>query len=505
MKDILSIREFISRRRANERLVLCTLVRKTGSSYRTVGAKKVISLNGESLGLLSGGCLEASIEKVARENYNQLPLVKIFDMLSDDDRLLGYQTGCQGAIEILFEKIETETDIDLLLPFGPTPRAAGVRVDLRPEFLGERVFVSESANPQKDFLIEPWIEPVELYLIGCGADAKSYVPLADTLGWTIKFLDYRRDLVEGGGFPEGSARHAPLSRLTEYIPSGPRVAVVLMTHNFESDLEILKGLNRHQIGYLGCLGPAQRFERLKVDLKSLHGIDLNPALEKVAFAPAGILTSGRSPEEIALSIVAQIQQRLVENTPAKTWTLILAAGESKRFGSAKALAKYGSETFLERALSAAKGFSGENIMVVTGAHHQSLVKELAGVRHSFNPIWAQGMATSITHGLREILSLDPTVAGVAILPVDQPLVSAEHLRELWSESTRAGRCALTASGEVYGPPAYIPKSYFHLARKISGDRGLKSVLSPSQIIAVESQIALADADTPAERDQLISL
>ena len=72
MKDLLNIREFISERR-NEELVLCTLVRKVGSSYRAVGAKKVISLSGGSIGLLSGGCLEASIEKTAREKFDEMP------------------------------------------------------------------------------------------------------------------------------------------------------------------------------------------------------------------------------------------------------------------------------------------------------------------------------------------------------------------------------------------------------------------------------------------------
>lgn len=462
MKDISMIREFIESRRASEKLVLCTLVRKTGSSYRAVGAKKVVSLNGESSGLLSGGCLEASIEKIARENYNQLPLKRTFDMLSDDDRLLGYQTGCQGAIDILFEQIGSETDLDLLLPF----------------------------------------DPIELVVIGCGADAKSYVSFAEALGWKIQFLDYRRDLVEGGDFPEGTATHAQLMQLSARVPQGPRVAAVLMTHNYESDLEILKGLREHNLGYLGCLGPAQRFERLQKDLLSLYGLTLTPKFLGRAFAPAGILTNGRSPEEIALSVVTQIQQQLVENIPSKVWTVILAAGESKRFGSPKALATFRGQTLIERAIKSAREFGGENVLVVTGAHHQKMLDSLIGVRHTFNPMFADGLATSIAHGLHEMLNLDSSVTGVTLLPVDQPLVDAEHLRTLWREGTRAGRCALTASEDAFGPPAYIPKSYFYLARKIQGDRGLKSVLKPSQTILVEAPQAFRDADTPAAIQEL---
>ena len=54
-------------------LILCTLVEKKGSSYRTVGAQKLIELSGGSCGFLSGGCLENQIDKTARENFSQMP------------------------------------------------------------------------------------------------------------------------------------------------------------------------------------------------------------------------------------------------------------------------------------------------------------------------------------------------------------------------------------------------------------------------------------------------
>ncbi len=84
------------------------------------------------------------------------------------------------------------------------------------------------------------------------------------MGWNIRFLDYRSSLAQQEFFlrPSSSLCES-VSKLFENIPQGAHVAVVLMTHNYEADLEILRGLKNHRLGYLGCLGPAIRYERLK--------------------------------------------------------------------------------------------------------------------------------------------------------------------------------------------------------------------------------------------------
>ena len=102
MRDLVELRAFCELHQNDEGLVMCTLVRKSGSSYRSVGAKKLVASNGKNCGLLSGGCLEGSIEKAARERKHEMPFIESFSTLSDEDRLMGYQVGCQGVIDILF-------------------------------------------------------------------------------------------------------------------------------------------------------------------------------------------------------------------------------------------------------------------------------------------------------------------------------------------------------------------------------------------------------------------
>jgi xanthine/CO dehydrogenase XdhC/CoxF family maturation factor/CTP:molybdopterin cytidylyltransferase MocA len=507
MQDQVELRKFYDTHREQGSLVLCTLVRKNGSAYRGLGAKKIVAPSGLSCGMLSGGCLEASIEKMGRERYTEMPFIASFSTLAEEDRLMGYQTGCQGVIDILFEQMEG-ADLNLQLPFGSPALASGVEIILSGAHLGERRLInadSAIADKSTEVLFEKWIEPVHLVILGCGADADAYLPLAKTLGWSIQFLDYRRDLAFPERFLNENVQHVPLEQLASRIPQGPQVAVVLMTHNYEADMEILRAMNNHRIGYLGCLGPAKRFQRLQDDILKMYEEKVPMSLVSKASAPAGLFTHSRSPNEIALSVVAQIQEKLVQEPSAKGWSLILAAGASSRFGGPKALAQWHGETFIARALKNAQTLNSENVMTVTGGHAESILPALGETLFTHNPNWQQGMGTSIAAGVQSIRALDSQVEWILILPVDQPLVTPEHLNKLIQESQTNGLCTLTMNGAgVIGAPAVLPKRFFDRAQDLNEDRGLKSVLKDSEMTFVYSGTALQDVDSEEDLRELVA-
>lgn len=505
MKDLFEIRKFIETHAVKEDLVLCTLIRKSGSAYRGVGSKKVVSRKKGSLGMLSGGCLEGAIDTAARERFDELPFVKSFSTLAEEDRLMGYQTGCQGVIEVLFEKIparegdeaEWRKKIDLLIPFGHPVRARGVALQIGGPCLGYREFI-DSNRVSEEEIFEEWFAPVHAVIIGCGADADAYLPLFKSMGWSFQLMDYRRDLVKADRFFDVQAEHWPLEDLAAQVPQGDHVAVILMTHNYEADLEIVRGLRHHHLGYLGSLGPARRFERLQKDLQNFYGETLSEEFKSIVSAPIGLFPHSSSPETIALSAVAQIQQKLVETRRENVWTMILAAGASKRFGGVKALAEWQGKTFISRALTTAKTFSGSSTLVVTGGHAEALKPHLSGAETVFNEQWSEGMGTSISRGVRAIVEKDPTAGFVVVLPVDQPFVEAEHLEKLLNLSRKSGRCVLTEGDNFMGPPAVIPRAYFENAQTLNGERGLKSILKSSDISTVPGVRASRDIDTVAE-------
>ena len=296
---------------AGQRLALCTLVGKQGSSYCAPGAKKIVAIDSAgSCGLLSGGCLEGDIEQTARAGWDSMPFTKSFSTLSETDRLLGYQTGCAGVIEILFERLpDAPADRSLYLPYGPARGIAGVQIAD-----GRRRLAAVQPAAAAGGFFDAWIVPVRLYVIGCGSDAPAFAELAMPLGWDLHFIDYRRDhqLPSGLGI---AATTVPLGEIARRIEEGPQTAIVLMTHNYEADLQLVADLNGRRYGYLGCLGPARRYRQIKDDLLAMRGIAIDPAWEKIVQAPAGLLPGQRTPESIALSIIAQIHQELQQQAP----------------------------------------------------------------------------------------------------------------------------------------------------------------------------------------------
>ena len=458
-----------SEKHQNEDLVLCTLTNKVGSSYRSVGAQKIVSLQGSSAGFLSGGCLENEIEKTAREilsgEGSHETFKKTFSTASEEDRLLGYQSGCQGIIEVSFEKLERPLDL--------------YRLKLR---LG--------------------YAPLKVVILGCGADAYPFVDLILDLGWELEIFDYRKNLAESFNYRGIQAQWFRVG--DEFLAASPpeRTALILMTHNYEADLEIVKSLSKQSFFYIGCIGPARRWQMLKEDLWKFHKTQISEAWESKVKAPAGIFTKGHSPTEIALSIVAQIQGEMSHEETKKINTkntcVILAAGASSRFGGPKFLATWQGRNFLEIAIEKARALVQENYVVVTGAWHEAMKPYLIKSNFVFNSGWAEGMGSSIRVGFEEIQRLYPSLESVTVLLLDQPEVEISHLQQLQKISELTHRVAFTTDGRTSGPPAVVPKKFLQRVGELRGERGLKSIIAIEDQVTLGNIRALQDYDTKAQ-------
>jgi xanthine dehydrogenase accessory factor len=251
-------------------LALATLVAATGSSYRRPGARMLISAGGEAAGGVSAGCIEEEVTACAREVLR-----------SGQARLLTFDTrarfGCHGAIEVLVEVVREEVLVALR-------ECLEKREDCRLETiwkgdaLGTRVAGFEDAA---DVFVQA-IDPVlRLVVLGDSADVGALAAQAALLGWEVR-------TIEAAPVPPG-------------LLDG-RTAVVLATHNFGRDCALLRELLPAGLKYLGLIGSRRRRDDLLFDVMQ-NGVTMESAL----FAPAGLHLGADSPEEIALSIVAEIQ------------------------------------------------------------------------------------------------------------------------------------------------------------------------------------------------------
>jgi xanthine/CO dehydrogenase XdhC/CoxF family maturation factor len=145
-----------------------------------------------------------------------------------------------------------------------------------------------------------------LLIFGAGPDAEPVVSLAHLLGWSVTVVDHRPAYLDAQRFdPRTQLVHADDFALPKQLKLDDFDAAVVMSHHLAADERYLGILAGTTISYIGLLGPLTRREKLFASLGSVSR-KLAPRLR----APVGLDLGARTPEEIALSIIAEIQATL---------------------------------------------------------------------------------------------------------------------------------------------------------------------------------------------------
>lgn len=185
--------------------------------------------------------------------------------------------------------------------------------------------------------------------------------------------------------------------------------------------------------------------------------------------------------------------------PVDLWSLVLAAGGSRRLGAPKQLLRIRGRTLLSRIMYAAEAVTPGRVVVVIGAdalRMRSLVRRHHPGAHSVdNSRWAQGMAGSLQAGLSV---LPQRASAVLLLLSDQPAVGEASLRRLiraWRR--RPGKAAAAAYAGVVGVPAILPRTLLKDASRLRGDEGARKLLRMEETpaTAVHMPEAAWDIDT----------
>ncbi|HEY9707910.1 MAG TPA: XdhC/CoxI family protein [Oculatellaceae cyanobacterium] len=353
MKELQNIlKAFEQNKSSGQCAAIATLVKAQGSTYRRPGARMLITTEGQMVGSLSGGCLEGDVFEQAQEVLTSgKPIVVQYDTMSDEDIIWGLGLGCNGIVQILIERLEAENPFNhleflteclhyrqvgvLATVFhveGQVKAQVGTRLMVYPDSTlksdiedadlvaqirddswkalnDSRSTVKAYPLPtgKADVFIEVIQPPVPLMIFGAGHDAVPLVRLAQELGWYVTVVDSRQADGTRSRFP--SADEVVLSRpegISERIHLYNRTMAVIMTHNYLHDLELLKILLPSPVRYLGILGPKSRTGKLLQDLQE-QGITPSEQQLQRLYSPVGLNIGADTPEEIALSIVAEIQ------------------------------------------------------------------------------------------------------------------------------------------------------------------------------------------------------
>jgi xanthine dehydrogenase accessory factor len=325
-----------------QKLTLATIIRVDGSSYRREGAKMLFGEDGSCCGTISAGCLEEDLIYHAQEvmQTNKSKTV-IYDLKSVDDLSWGQGAGCDGEIEVFVEAIDWDFDIlqknlqiwpciDIALEKGKSVisvKCVGGKAGLETQLLfsneglilaGEKNIKNQQSlvpycrqlmdqglkaklfhipELQSDFFFEHYTPKELLYIFGAGPDAEPLAKLASQVGFSVTVIDPRSSRCNEENFPTADYRiieHPETYLLNNRIPF--RSFVLVMTHNFNWDKQILNHLLESPLYYLGILGPRRRSERLNA----------NKPLPNYIHSPIGLDIGAEGPEEISISVIAEL-------------------------------------------------------------------------------------------------------------------------------------------------------------------------------------------------------
>jgi molybdenum cofactor cytidylyltransferase len=186
-----------------------------------------------------------------------------------------------------------------------------------------------------------------------------------------------------------------------------------------------------------------------------------------------------------------------------TAALILAAGESRRFGSPKLLARYRGRPLLCHGIETARTVLPDRVYVVLGANREALARHAAGARVVVNRDWQRGLASSISAGIE---ALPDDIDHVLLLLADQVGIGAYHLRLLLEAHGEWGRITCARYGAVLGVPAVFSREWFSTLRSLEGDRGARYLLRRHRegVAAIDLPAAAIDIDTVEEWRRLFA-
>lgn len=188
-------------------------------------------------------------------------------------------------------------------------------------------------------------------------------------------------------------------------------------------------------------------------------------------------------------------------TIKKIAIVILAAGASTRLGTAKQLLKAkDSQTLLKHAATTALSTNCRPVVVVLGASHETIAKELSGLDLfiAVNAQWQTGIASSVKCGLQEVLRLQADTDALIFMVCDQPYVTTALLEALVIRYQASGKTIVASRyDEATGTPALFDHTFFPLLERLEGDKGALKLIHqfPDRLGFVPFTEGIFDIDT----------
>jgi len=348
MKEIKAIIEaYKSIDLTHTKAALATVARVEGSSYRRTGARMLVLDNGTYLGGISGGCLEGdALRRAQKAIIQNKPSIITYDTTQDDGAQIGVGLGCNGIIDVLFTPLHEDENnpVRILSKLTETrePRVAtaitGCQDSLNvlgkatlykndeqflqsfpissitPEVLNDikhclsnqssaTLNYSTAQNEEVKVFIEVILPVVHLVLYAGSYDMHPLVRIARELGWNVTVVT---NINKADKSLFTTATQVLHNKGGQQPVIDNYSAIVLMAHDYKTDFNNLRCTLETKTRYIGLLGPKKRTQKM-FDAMIKEGNPVSEDNRQRIYSPAGLDIGAATPEEIALSICAEIR------------------------------------------------------------------------------------------------------------------------------------------------------------------------------------------------------
>lgn len=349
MKEIKTIVENLNIANAKGlKTALATVVNVHGSSYRRPGARMLIREDAHWYGSVSGGCLEGDVISKAKEvmETGKVQLYK-YDTRQNAKNAFGMGYGCNGLLEILIEPIESDeknqtfyllnrliaepgpqglstvyySEDNNIAAIGEQRHSNGTdyikNAELSQLVKKELITAVETSNTKSitykiegkkvKVLHEVFQPNLNILIYGAVFHVVPFMRIANELGYNVHVTDSFEPIQPVWNFPDAEditiIDEAAVKKLMERTP---KLAVVFLTHNFFYIKEELPKVLKSDAPYIGILGSRKKTQKILREAEVNEENYSASELAKIHY-PIGLDIGANTPEEIALSIIAEIK------------------------------------------------------------------------------------------------------------------------------------------------------------------------------------------------------
>jgi xanthine dehydrogenase accessory factor len=307
---------------------LATIVKKLGAAPREEGAKMFVGGDGKFYGTVGGGCIEAEVWQEARKVI-KTGMAKLLHYTMDGRQLEDEGMICGGNVDILVEPVAEK--YRALYRAIPGLERQGTGALLVTKFSGEgfsKSLVKEDGVAAGDpideeigadyqryisekrlavignTIVEPLQTSPDLYIFGAGHVSQYVSRVAAMVDFNVTVIDDRTEFANRERFPEAERVIVDdFTHVFDQLSFHGNEYVVILTRGHKHDALVLEQVMKRPSRYVGMIG-SKRKTRMVMDYMRQQGFD-DKTLESV-YAPIGVAINSETPQEIAVSIVAEM-------------------------------------------------------------------------------------------------------------------------------------------------------------------------------------------------------